>query len=157
MKRSTFTFALVLSTLCFALLGNGCSESSGILGPEQIGASDIPAGIGQIAYRDPAAPTLLSAEWAKGRVTLDWDCDSDAVLFFRVYRKIDGGAATMIRATSQTTATDDLRHVDYQKVVYWVTGVDAYGNESEASQKVGAKKSPKGLPNAENPDGEGPF
>ena len=103
----------------------------------------------------PAAPTLLEAEWSKGRVTLDWECDCDAVLFFRVYRKIDAGAATMIRATSYHTATDDLRYVDYQKVVYWVTGVDAYGNESEASQMVGAKKSPKALPNVENPTGDG--
>jgi hypothetical protein len=155
MKRSTFTFALVLSTLCFALLGNGCSENSSVLGPEQIAASDIPEGDGQMAYRNPAAPTLLQADWSRGRVTLDWECDCDAVLFFRVYRKIDGGAATMVRATSHRTATDDLRYMDYQKVVYWVTGVNAYGNESAASRKIGANKNSQGLPNVENPTADG--
>ena len=153
MKRNSFTFALVLSTLCFALIGNGCSDSSGgILGPEQIAASDIPAGDDQKPFRNPEAPSKLSASWNSMGAELDWSCDCEAVTFFRVYRQIDGGAATMVHATSYSEASDILRNVDYQKVVYYVTGVDAYGNESDASNRVASKKSDPKLPNAEDID-----
>ncbi len=143
MNRNTFTLALVLTTLCFALLGNGCSENgNSIMGPEQIGASDIPAGNGQQApFRTPSAPAALKASWTNGHVMLDWVCSCKATLFYRVYRRIDGGPATLLRATSYSDYTDDLRHTDYGKVVYWVTGVDAYGNESNTSNQIGSKKS----------------
>ena len=155
MKRNTLTFALVLLTVCFALIGNGCSkDGAGLLGPEEIAASQIPSDGAQQPFRAPEAPVMLEAGWSRGGVNLEWACDCDAVTFFRVYRKLDGGAPAVVRATSHTSATDDLRYVNYQKAVYFVTGVDAYGNESAASNRIGVKKGAAKLPEAGSVDND---
>ncbi|PJJ57485.1 fibronectin type 3 domain-containing protein [Mumia flava] len=92
----------------------------------------------------PDAPTGLSATLDGDQVALDWD-DSEAADFdhFAVYRSAaDASAAEALAADEEPLATTtESAYVDEtieagNAYTYWVTAVDAAGNESAASDPV---------------------
>jgi hypothetical protein len=80
----------------------------------------------------PPAPGL-QATAGNNRVELQWSAAVDpggsasGVALYRVYR-LDKGASSPITVTRATSYTD--REVADQAYTYWVTAVDAAGNES---------------------------
>jgi fibronectin type 3 domain-containing protein len=114
-KRSGILVALIFAAAAFA----GCGSSSSPSAPVDTVA--------------PAAILDVQAQLVQGTIEVSWTAGSESDLAgYRVYRSVNGTAATLQGFTANTTFVDDTIRArsGYR---YEVTAVDQAGNESPRS------------------------
>jgi len=114
-KRSGILVALIFAAAAFT----GCGSSSSPSAPVDTVA--------------PAAILDIQAQVVQGAIEVSWSAGSESDLAgYRVYRSVNGTAATLMGFTANTTYVDnDVNARSGYR--YEVTAVDQAGNESARS------------------------